>query len=143
MWGSGPYLDGGVDTPGAAMGVAMSGSYAYVADYYGGLQIVDIATPTVPVKAANAATSGDARGVAVSGSYAYLAASRGGLQVADVRNLADSVITGRVDSPNDALGVAPFGSYAYVADARSLQAVDVTTPTAPAIAGHLSRTWKG
>ena len=39
---------GSVDTPGDAQRVAISGSYAYVADWNGGLQVVDITKPDSP-----------------------------------------------------------------------------------------------
>ena len=46
----GDYLhwEGSVDTPGLAHGVAVSGSYAYVADFMDGLQVIYIAVPGKP-----------------------------------------------------------------------------------------------
>ncbi len=42
------HLAGAVDTPGSAYGVAVSGSYAYVADGWSGLQVMDISVPESP-----------------------------------------------------------------------------------------------
>ena len=40
---------GGVETPGDAYGLAVSGSYAYIADADSGLQVVDLSNPAAPV----------------------------------------------------------------------------------------------
>ena len=46
----GDYLnwEGSVDTPGIAIDVASVGSYAYVADHFRGLQVVDLSDPQNP-----------------------------------------------------------------------------------------------
>ena len=44
-----PPIVGSVDTPDSAGGVAISGSYAYIADHESGLQIADISDATAPV----------------------------------------------------------------------------------------------
>ena len=41
-------LEGTYDTTGMAVGVSLSGNYAYVADYESGLHIIDISTPSSP-----------------------------------------------------------------------------------------------
>ncbi len=72
---------GSVDTPDRAYGVVVAGSYAYVADYYSGLQVIDISDPTSPWIVGSVDTPGSAYGVAVAGSYAYVADCYSGLQV--------------------------------------------------------------
>ena len=42
------YLYGNYDTSGAAVGVAVSGNYAFVADKNDGLDIIDISDPSSP-----------------------------------------------------------------------------------------------
>jgi hypothetical protein len=39
---------GGYDTSGGALGVAVSGNYAYVADGAAGLQVIDVSNPASP-----------------------------------------------------------------------------------------------
>ena len=68
-----PTEVGFYDTPGALRGVAVSGSYAYVADYNSGLRIIDISNPASPTEVGFCDTPGECLGVAVSGSYAYVA----------------------------------------------------------------------
>ena len=54
------YIVGSVDTPGTAVDVAISGNYAYVADGYYGLQLVDITDPENPQIVIGADTPGSA-----------------------------------------------------------------------------------
>ena len=104
------------DTLGIARGVAVSGSYAYVADDTYGLRIIDISNPATPTEAGFYDTPGTAYGVAVSGSYAYVADGTSGLRILDVSNPAAPTEAGFYDTPGTARGVAVSGSYAYVAD---------------------------
>jgi len=48
-------------------GVAVAGNYAYVADGFAGLQVIDVSNPANPLRVGGFDTSGSARGVAVSG----------------------------------------------------------------------------
>ena len=66
----GDYLRwvGGVDTPNDAYTVAVAGSYAYVADNYSGLQVVDITNPTSPQLVGNVDTPESAKDIADDGS---------------------------------------------------------------------------
>jgi len=63
------------------LGVAVSGSYAYVADSDNGLVIVDINNSAAPTLADSYDTAGYAYGVAVSGSYAYVADRGNGIVI--------------------------------------------------------------
>jgi len=60
-------------TSGVVRGVAVSGDYAYVADGYNGLVIVDVTDKSAPAFAGSYDTAGSALSVAVSGNYAYVA----------------------------------------------------------------------
>ncbi|MDH7555119.1 MAG: hypothetical protein QHH74_15865, partial [Spirochaetota bacterium] len=72
---------GNYDTPGYAQGVAVVGSYAYVADNDTGLQIIDITDPAHPESAGSYNTSSFANAVAVSRGYAFVADFESGLQI--------------------------------------------------------------
>ena len=129
-----PVLAGSYDTSGYAYGVAVSGSYAYVAygDY--GLQIIDVNNTTNPVRVGWYNTPGSASGVAVYDSYAYVADGRSGLQIIDVSNVANPVRVGW--SPGSAFGIAVSDSYAYVANRNSgLGIIDVNNATNPVSVG--------
>ncbi|NLI16385.1 MAG: T9SS type A sorting domain-containing protein, partial [candidate division Zixibacteria bacterium] len=68
-----PVLLGNYDTPGSAEEVFVSGSYAYVADYFQGLQIINIANPYMPVLSGSLDTPGRTNGIFVSDTGIYLA----------------------------------------------------------------------
>jgi len=58
---------------GQALAVTVAGNYAYVADWVGGLLVVDIANPAAPTEAGFYDTPGSANGVAVAGNQVYVA----------------------------------------------------------------------
>ena len=59
-----PLLQGKCDTSGTAVGVAVSGNYAYVADWDAGLHVIDVSNPARPMRVGGYDTSGIAEGVA-------------------------------------------------------------------------------
>ena len=61
--------------------MASSGTHAYVADGFAGLQVVDITNPADPQPVGSWGRPEVARGVAISGPYAYLAGGVDGLVV--------------------------------------------------------------
>jgi len=111
-----PHIVGSVNTPGNAIGVAISSAYAYVADYESGLQVIDITNPQSPQIVGSLGTPGIARNVVVSGAYVYVADEVSGLQVIDITDPQSPQIVGGVDTPGLAYDLAVSGGYAYVAD---------------------------
>lgn len=77
---------------GSIWDIVVSGSYAYVAQWYlGGIgvAVVDVSDPRYPRQVgARYKTPGDSLGVAVAGNYAYVADGYAGLRVIDVSNPA-------------------------------------------------------
>ena len=100
-----------------AYGVQVVGNYAYVANAYSGLQIIDISNPTTPSLKGNYDTSDHAWGVQVMGNYAYVADGESGLQIIDISNPTTPILKGNYDTSGTAtVGVQVVGNYAYVAD---------------------------
>jgi hypothetical protein len=132
--GNPPVMIGGVETVDCAFGVAVAGSYAYVADLSGDLLVIDISNPQSPRIRGSVHTPGSAYAVAMSEIYACVAAGTGGLQVVDVSNPMSPQIVGSVDTPGPAYGVAVVGTHAYVATWNSgLQVIDISIPATPQI----------
>jgi len=130
--------------PGAVRGVAVGGSYAYIADDRAGLQIIDISNPAAPQRVGGYDTSGYAYGVAVAGSYAYVADKEAGLQIINISNPTAPHRVGGYDTAGAVWGVAVAGSYAYVADYDAgLQIIDVSNPAARKRAASPSQTCPG
>jgi hypothetical protein len=127
-----PTLAATCDTTGNAYGVAVSGTYAYVADGNSGLQIIDISNPLNPTLTATYDTAGMAYGVAVSGNYAYVADYAAGVQMIDITDPVHPTLAGTYNTPGTARGVAVIGDYTYVADSNSgLQIIESTVSPAP------------
>lgn len=117
-------------------GVAVSGSYAYVADGPAGVRIIDVSDPSTPTEVGSCDTPGRARDVVVAGSHAYVADYDGGLRVLDVSDPAAPGEIGFCATSGKALDVAVSGGYAYVADwDGGLRVIDVSSPAAPTQVG--------
>lgn len=122
--------------PDIVEGVAVAGSYAYVAAERSGLHVINITTPTVPTEVGFYDTPGYAHDVVVAGNYAYIADNDFGLRVVNVTIPTAPTEVGFYDTPGYAQGVVVTGSYAYVADSGSgLRVINVVTPTAPVEVG--------
>ena len=147
-----PFLVGSYNTPGRALGVVVSGNYAYVADgsspddvsnrysltgsgSNGNFQVIDISDPTKPLAVGSCETPGTAYDVDVSGTYAYVADSKGGLQVIDVSDPENPLIAGQLNTPQ-ASGVHITGNTAYMLDdIAGLILIDISDPLNPVISG--------
>jgi hypothetical protein len=68
-----PSLWGGYDPPRPVHGVVVEGHYAYLANDWDGLLILDVADPSRPIPVGTYPTSGNASGIKVVGGYAYVA----------------------------------------------------------------------
>ena len=132
-----PTLVGNYNTPGNAYGVQIVGNYAYVADFYSGLQIINISNPAAPTLVGNYDTSSIALGVQIVGNYAYVADYNSGLQIINISNPTAPTLVGNYDTSGYARGVQIVGNYAYVADGYSgLQIINISNPTAPTLVGN-------
>ncbi|MBI5359165.1 MAG: hypothetical protein HZA48_01120 [Planctomycetes bacterium] len=130
---------GACDTPNWAYGLTVSGNYAYVADgYSGGLVIIDVSNPFIPVITGSLTTPGEsAVSVFVQGNYAYLTNLLSGMQIIDITNKSAPVLAGTFDSAGFAYDVFVSGNYAYIADGSysGLVVVNITDPSAPELLG--------
>ncbi|NKQ39791.1 MAG: hypothetical protein HF967_10110, partial [Methanosarcinales archaeon] len=129
-----PRIIGSVNTS-SARSVYISGNHAFVADWWSGLQIIDISNPSSPFIIGNVDTPGGANGVFISGNHAFVADYRNsGLQIIDISNLSSPFIVGSVDTPGGARDVCISGNHAFVADAESgLQIIDISNLSSPTI----------
>jgi len=128
---------GHYDTDDEAWDAEVVGDYAYVADWFGGLIIIDISDKTHPQKVGDYDTDGYAIDVAVAGNYAYVADYDDGLIIVDITNKTNPQKVGGYDTDGNARGVAVVGDYAYVVDdGNGLVIVDISNKTDPQKTGH-------
>lgn len=128
--------------PGFTNGVAVDGSYAYVAAGLTGLWVVDVSQLSAPRIAGHLDTAGSANAVKVSGGYAYIADGPNGLVVADVHDPAHPALAGRVAASAPPVGLAVAGGRAYLAEGNSglLEIADVSVPASPRLLGAVGLT---
>src|SRR5205814_9497768 len=119
------------DTIGVAWAVVVSGAVAYVADDFGGLQLIDVSNPLKPHRLGGYEAIGlQVHSVAVAGDYAVTSYGTG-LQVFDVSDTSNPRL---LSSASIAFGngIVVSGNYAFVADGTAgLQVIDIGTPTNP------------
>ncbi len=116
-------------------GVAVSGSYAYLASCYGRLAVYDVSDPAHPWNVGNSSGGfGFAVDVAVLGNYVYLASWTNRLVAYDVSNPANPAFLS--DPYAYGSSVALSGNYAYVAGTgggpfypATLSVVDASNPS--------------
>jgi hypothetical protein len=96
----------------------VDGNYAYIADSYGGMEVIDISDPTNPVTLAYCAMEDAAQGIHVDGNYAYVANYiLGGVQVFFVANPITPTLIGYYQrSGCFAMNVDSQNQYIFVAD---------------------------
>ncbi len=133
---------GHVSTPDYAKGVAVSGHYAYIADYNSGFLVVDVADRASPrIVGALPGPMTDLV-VAVAGRYAYVG-GMGGLEVIDISVPADPRLAYWVSAPlvGEVDDIEIQGDYAYLADpyGGGFAIVDISNPAAfPRVVARLS-----
>jgi len=112
--------------------VFVSGDYAYIADEFNGLHVVDISNPEDPVFAGIYNTGGDVQSVFVVGRYAYLAVEYSGLHIVDVSDPADPVLVGFCPVQSYALDVFLADNFAYITCwSLGMVVMDITDPANP------------
>ncbi len=113
-----PHGVGHVDTPGRAGKVAYQDHVLYVADG-GGLQVLDVSTPSHPVPMAYFHTPGWTFGMAADEGYVALACGEPGLWLFNARRPSEPRVVGILDTPGDGNKVDVALPYLYVADGRA------------------------
>jgi hypothetical protein len=127
-----PVLEGFVELPGGAGGVAISGHYGFVANGSQGLRVLDLSTPDSPTEIGFLASPGYANDVSVSGDLAYVVTSDGVFAV-DVGTPSAPVEVDFQATAGWADAVAVGGGYVYVAN--QLAGIDIFSECSPSTCG--------
>ncbi len=128
-----PVKVGNCDTSGGPTGVAVSGNYAYVNEFYN-LRIIDISDPANPFSAATYQTT--CWDMALSGNH-VLTVNEGTLTILDVSNPTAPVEAGSCKILSEVSSITASGNHAYVINNNydDFQVVDISNPAAPAVVG--------
>ena len=116
----------------------LDGNIAYVADWFSGLHLYDISTPSHPLLLSTFHTPGSAKGVIVRDGYAFVADDDHGLQVIDV---SDPLLPIHVSSlATNGLAYTPklVGNLLYLAGHRGgFQIIDVSDVSVPKLIANV------
>lgn len=96
--------------------MAVRGDYAFVADDWSGLQVIDVSDPENPTWAGACNDFMAANGVTLVGDRAYVAAMDWGVQVVDISDPTDPQRVGEYNTPGLARRIAVSLPYLYVAE---------------------------
>jgi len=148
-----PVLRGKLDINGRITSIRAKGNYVYLgtanyltAYYTAGLHVIDVSNPDAPALATVYDTGywNDIWGVEVIGGYAYMVSFETFyvLDISDVtRPFAAGSVTIDPIGTRSGVGLCVKGDHAYVAlNERSLNVIDITTPSSPVPAGTYSST---
>jgi hypothetical protein len=124
---------------GIANHVVISGDIAYLSvGRYGGVRILNIQNPAVPIEIGYYDTPGDAVRASFSGGYLYIADGRNGLRVLEMSDPAMPVVIGAVATQGSVQDLAIAGTYAYLALGEAgMAVVDISNPTRPLVVGGI------
>ncbi len=135
-----PVLAATLAITGSPAALALHGTLLAVAAQAGGVSLVDVSNPAAPVLLSRLPTPSAAQGIDFDPQtgIAAVAMGTGGLQIADISNRASPRLRGLLPG-GDVRRVLLRLPAALLADAqRSVTAVDLTNPDAPALAKSLS-----
>ena len=113
---------GWVDTPGAAYDVAYQDGYLYVADYFGGLVVIDASDPTQMTQVAQVVPRGADRCVKVNvdGAYVAMMDQYDGIYVFDVSNPLSPILLEQIELPEPQEMIFSGGRLLVADEARGL-----------------------
>lgn len=123
---------------GSLIDVALSGTSAYTLDAFGGLQVVDVRAPHLPVVVGAQHTPGVGQRVTVSGRHALIAAGEAGVHIIDVAQARQPQRVASLDVRGESVDIVTWGPFAYVAaGAAGLAVLDLQNPDTPRILGYV------
>ncbi|MBL9174294.1 MAG: hypothetical protein JNL10_12220, partial [Verrucomicrobiales bacterium] len=125
-----PAYLGGFRTGSDVSGISIVGSLAYLATLDGGIQILDVTSPTSITRVATVATAGTARAIEVQSSTALVAEDTAGMGSFNVQDASNVGRTSLVNTRGNALGFQVVSGLAYVADGAG--GVAILSQAAPA-----------
>lgn len=113
--------------------IKVRGNYAYIANQYNGLQIIDISNPASPQVVGSYKTQSSAWNVALSGDFAYVPMGNS-LYIINISNPSAPTLAATYNIGNSCYDIAINGSYVYLTIGGfegTIQIVDVSNPSSP------------
>lgn len=123
--------------------VAISGKYAYIAEWRRGIRIADISDPSSPKDLGFYRSGGGSARLTISGKYIYLADGEEGVKILDISDPKDPKEVWKYKAEGEGLhpsatAIAVSGRYLYVGEwMNGLRIFDISNPGAPKEVGFL------
>ncbi len=132
---------GQYNTEGYTYNVFVRGSYAYLADYDGGLRIIDISNPYAPFEAGFCDSTANSMIVTVEGNHAYVGGRYQCLDIVNIQNPAAPFVEGVYMMPtgNGVFNIVIVDTIAfclssnYCPSPQSLRAINISQPSSPTL----------
>ena len=116
----------------------LDGNIAYVADWFSGLHLYDISTPSHPLLLSTFHTPGSAKGVIVRDGYAFIADDDHGLQIIDVSDPRHPIHVSSLATNGLAYMPKLVGNLLYLASHRGgFQIIDVSDVSVPKLIANV------
>lgn len=129
--------DEGVNLGGSRRGY-IKDNLLYVADWFSGLHVYDIADPRNLRHAGNFHTPGSSKGVVVRDGIAFVADDDHGVQILDVSNPAQPTLLSNIPTPGLAYTMKLVDALLYIADHRGgLHIAGISDVRAPRLLGSV------
>lgn len=138
-----PVMRGNVNTSGGLNAVALSGSYAFVAnqDETESLQVINVSNPNSPLLATSlnlGSSDSSARSIAIHGAYAYIGKENSSdgpeFFIVDITNPLQPVVRGSLEIGGDVRRIAVHNNRVILGtgkDDAELIIVNATSPSSP------------
>ena len=128
-----------LNTNGTAEQLLIKDVYAYIANQYKGLTIIDINNKSAPTLLSNTSTKEASNSLYIDNQYAYIADGYKGLSIIDINNSKLPKLISNIHLYDFASYVTVAGKYAYVADRyKGLTIVDISDKLSPKITSNIN-----
>jgi hypothetical protein len=129
---------GAVLVPGATVGLAMSGTYGFIAGGKSGLQIVDASNPAAPAVVSSLALNDKSVAIATAGRYAFIANANSGIAIVDIADPLHPVLAGSYPIASVPNSVLVDRDRLYVTSDAGVDVLDIRYPIAPRALSFIS-----
>jgi len=127
-----------LNTNAIAEQILIKGSYAYIANHYKGLTIIDISNKNAPNILSTTSTKGTPYSLDINDQYIYIADGYNGLSIIDIKSSKSPKLVSNIRLYDFASYVTIVDNYAYVSDRyKGLTIVDISDKVSPKITSNI------
>jgi len=128
---------------GNALGVTVSGNYAYVSNYYNGgnnLNVVNITNKSAPFLQGTISVSSVSSGIKYLNDFIFLGDRFRGMAVINVSNKSAPTLSSYIYTPEASNKLVIYGNYSFIANINSMQVINISNPLNPSFSADYYNT---